>query len=137
MPRFVLLRHDCPADFKPSHWDFMLEREGTLMTWSLDALPSAWATALGESGGGGEAVDATRLADHRLAYLDYEGPISGDRGVVRRCDGGVYCHVVEDGRKLAPPRLDPIAVNLQGRFLQGRIVLAPLEGERWRLQVGA
>jgi hypothetical protein len=35
-------------------------------------------------------VDAQRIADHRLAYLEYEGPISGGRGTVRRLDGGSY-----------------------------------------------
>ena len=32
----------------------------------------------------------TPLAEHRREYLDYEGPVSGDRGAVRRVAGG--CH---------------------------------------------
>lgn len=32
--------------------------------------------------------EATRLADHRAAYLAYEGPVSGGRGVVRRVASG-------------------------------------------------
>ena len=88
MPRFVLLRHECPPSLgKPSHWDLMLEREGRLLTWSLLALPLAW--------GGDEAIAATRLADHRIEYLDYEGPISGDRGAVTRVDRGEYEAVEE------------------------------------------
>ncbi|MBA4104494.1 MAG: hypothetical protein C0485_01965 [Pirellula sp.] len=88
MPRFVLLRHECQPSFgKPSHWDLMLERDGVLLTWSLPALPAAWG---GEGGLAAEQIAATRLADHRIAYLDYEGPISGDRGVVTRVDGGEY-----------------------------------------------
>ena len=92
MPRFVLLRHECPPSMgKPSHWDLMLERDGVLLTWSLEALPRAW-------GGDGASptqeddspLAATRLADHRIAYLDYEGPISGDRGSVTRVDRGEY-----------------------------------------------
>ncbi|MEM7622909.1 MAG: hypothetical protein AAF235_06860 [Planctomycetota bacterium] len=31
-----------------------------------------------------EAFDAQRLPDHRARYLWYEGPISGNRGVVQR-----------------------------------------------------
>ena len=88
MPRFVLLHHECPPSFgKPSHWDLMLECDGVLLTWSLPALPAAWG---GEGGSAAEQIAATRLADHRIAYLDYEGPISGDRGVVKRVDGGEY-----------------------------------------------
>ena len=32
----------------------------------------------------------SKLPPHRLHYLDYEGPISGDRGEVRRVDRGEY-----------------------------------------------
>jgi hypothetical protein len=35
-----------------------------------------------------ELIEMQRIADHRSLYLDYEGPISGDRGVVRRLDRG-------------------------------------------------
>ena len=35
-------------------------------------------------------MDCRSLADHRLAYLDYEGPISGGRGTVARWDCGTY-----------------------------------------------
>jgi hypothetical protein len=88
MPRFVLLYHDCPPSFgKPSHWDLMLERDGALMTWSLAELPASWRTPPGHSS---IELEAARLPDHRLAYLDYEGPVSGDRGHVKRIDRGEY-----------------------------------------------
>jgi hypothetical protein len=37
----------------------------------------------------GEVMDGQRIADHRPAYLGYEGPISGGRGTVRRLRSGV------------------------------------------------
>lgn len=67
----------------------MLERDGVLLTWNLPQLPVAW-------GGDAEAIEATRIADHRIAYLDYEGPVSGGRGTVTRVDGGEYEVVAED-----------------------------------------
>jgi len=104
MPRFVLLYHECPPSFgKPSHWDLMLERDGALLTWSLPALPSAEG---GEGDSAAEQIAATRLADHRIAYLDYEGPISGNRGIVTRVDGGEY-EVLEETEQA-------ICVRLQG-----------------------
>ncbi len=88
MSRFVLLFHVCPPDFgKPSHWDLMLECEGALMTWSLAKLPTSWRTPAGH---GAIELVAARLPDHRLVYLDYEGPVSGDRGHVKRIDRGDY-----------------------------------------------
>jgi hypothetical protein len=35
-------------------------------------------------------VTVVPLGDHRRAYLDYQGPISGNRGEVRRAAAGTY-----------------------------------------------
>ena len=76
MPRFVILRHDSP---RGEHFDFMLEAGDVLKTWALPRPPEI-----------GVEMDCEALADHRLAYLDYEGPISGQRGSVTRWDCGTY-----------------------------------------------
>jgi hypothetical protein len=70
MPQFVLLAHDWPTP----HLDLMLSAGGVLKTWRLAAWPGA----------------AEPIADHRLHYLDYEGPVSGGRGTVRRVLAGEY-----------------------------------------------
>jgi len=75
MPRYVILTHDHPFP----HWDFMLEQGGVLRTWRLLSEPAA-----------GRTVRAETLADHRAAYLDFEGPLTGRRGVVVRWDYGTY-----------------------------------------------
>ena len=96
MPRFVLLEHR----WNGVHWDFMLEAGESLRTWAIDApiVP-------------GDELPARALADHRLAYLDYEGPVSGNRGSVRRNDRGTYEPLVWEG--------DRVAVRLQGAQLVG------------------
>ncbi|MDG3006007.1 DNA polymerase ligase N-terminal domain-containing protein [Paludisphaera mucosa] len=99
-PRFVLLEHRRDG----IHWDLMLERDGVLKTWALDAPPSP----------GAEAT-ARPLPDHRAAYLDYEGPISGGRGSVRRVDGGVYVPIEWAD--------DRVRVRLEGRQLVGELRL--------------
>ena len=75
MPRFVILAHDWPAP----HFDLMLEVGGVLKSWRLLAEPMP-----------GVPVPAEPNDDHRLEYLDYEGPVSGGRGVVRRVDWGTF-----------------------------------------------
>ncbi len=75
MPRFVVLTHDHPF----LHWDLMLEQSGALRTWRLKQPPDAQGPIVAEA-----------LPDHRLAYLDYEGPVSGGRGTVERWDAGIY-----------------------------------------------
>ena len=86
MPRYVILRHDPPADaVRPVHWDFMLESGPRLRTWALQEEPRPGAT-----------IAAVPLADHRTAYLDYEGPVSENRGTVTRWDHGTYATLRED-----------------------------------------
>ena len=51
----------------------MLEAGDVLKTWALPQPPQP-----------GVEMECTALADHRLAYLDYEGPLSGNRGAVTR-----------------------------------------------------
>src|SRR6266481_8830595 len=100
MSRFVILIHDYPE----LHWDFMLEKEAVLRTWRLARQPS-------EAG----PIDAVPLADHRLAYVDYEGPVSGNRGSVRRFDRGEFTVVREI--------VDRLEIQLEGTILQGRALI--------------
>lgn len=80
--RFVILRHHFPGgavgEFS-DHFDLMLEQESQLATWRLEVIPDP-----------DQAVPATRLADHRKVYLNYEGPVSGDRGTVEQVTAGTY-----------------------------------------------
>jgi hypothetical protein len=117
MPRFVLLYHDCPPRLgKPSHWDFMLEDEGVLLTWALAEQPTV-------DGIDGSTIVAVRLVDHRLAYLDYEGLVSGDRGYVSRVDAGAFSWI-----ERTPVRL---RVQLGGTVLSGEAVLTLADGDAW------
>ena len=84
---------------------------------------------------GGVAAGAHRAdllsPDHRLAYLDYEGPVSGGRGSVTRWDQGTY--------ELEHHSDDELAVVLAGRRLAGRATLCRLGGEhlRWEFRLAA
>lgn len=117
MPRYVLLRHELPADVdRVSHWDFMLEYEGVLWTWALEHLPASWRDHLGlDREDASDEVSAKRLADHRLEYLIYEGPISEGRGTVTRVAEGEY--------DLLRRQESSIEVELRGT-LTGQITLA-------------
>ncbi len=80
MPRFVILRHELPPEqARPSHWDLMFEQGGTLRTWTIESELAPHCD-----------VAAQALADHRLEYLKYQGPVSGGRGTVTQWDRGEY-----------------------------------------------
>ena len=77
--RFVVLHHQLPAKSRrSSHWDLFLEQppEWGIMLLSFEApnSPLEW----------GPRTVIRKLPDHRSRYLDYEGPISDNRGSVRR-----------------------------------------------------
>ena len=73
--RFVILEHDHPF----LHWDLLLEDGEVLKSWRLLHFPKI-----------GFSIPAERMPDHRLMYLDYEGPVSGNRGTVKRFASGEY-----------------------------------------------
>jgi hypothetical protein len=113
VPRFVVLRHDHPW----LHWDLMLEVGAVLRTWRLSAPPST-----------GETVFAEPLGDHRAIYLDYEGPVSGDRGSVRRWDAGEYDGFTE--------RDDAAGFRLHGTKAKG-LCSIERDAEGWKLTLVA
>lgn len=104
MPRFVILTHDHPF----LHWDLMLQQEGSLRTWRL----------LQEPDSGGD-IPAEPLGLHRIGYLDYEGPVSGNRGEVIRWDAGEFTVIEETDERWR--------VCLSGRKLKGIAALMRLE----------
>src|SRR5262245_15126113 len=107
MPRFVLLEHDHPY----RHWDFMLEVGAVLWTWRLPSPPA------------GDALPALRIGAHHPHYLDYEGPVSGDRGTVKRWDRGTF----------SPEELgdERVRVWLQGERVTGWVMLHRVVGDEW------
>ena len=101
MPQYVILRHDSPRGV---HFDFMLEVGDVLKTWALPQPPQP-----------GVEIECEALGDHRRAYLDYEGPLSGNRGSVTRWDRGEYNVERQSDEKWV--------VNLASEKLVGRATL--------------
>jgi hypothetical protein len=84
--RYVVLHH---TGVPEEHFDLMFETApgSSLATWRSAVWPVV-------------TVTAERLADHRREFLEYEGPVSGDRGQVRRVAAGEF-HVeaTTDGQR--------------------------------------
>ena len=119
--RTVQLLHELPDG--SSHVDWMIARDPVgqepLISFRLqqridELLP-------------GQRVSAERIADHRPAYLEYEGPISDDGGSVRRLTWG---SVVSENCRL--PSFWTLEILWQDRgdgvSIQQRLCLQPLEG---------
>jgi hypothetical protein len=113
---FVLLRHT--GSRLGEHYDLMLEtRDGTEMEES-----SLWALS---------SHSCPRLQDHRLEwrthgfhrrrYLFFEGPLSNNRGQLRRIDAGVYSVRGHGGR---------LRISLNGLSIRGDYDLFRRQGGR-------
>jgi len=93
----------------------MLEADGILRTWAVDEEPAI-----------GHTLTALALPDHRQAYLDYEGPVSGELGEVRRWDEGTYRLVDEFAS-------EAFVVEIRGRRLSGQVHFerTTTDAQRW------
>ena len=120
MRRFVLHKH---SGCGPVHWDLMLEIDDTLATWRIAADPLAISP--------GERIEAARIHDHRKAYLDYAGAVSGGRGRVEPQDSGQLSVTSDDD--------DVWTFELSGSILQGRFELrcGAHDDDMWTLQRAA
>lgn len=112
MPRFVLMQHDHPF----LHWDLMLEADDVLRTWRLLEAPEP-----------GKSIRAEPLGDHRKFYLNYEGPLSGNRGTVTRCDSGTFVWEEENDER--------VIVQLEGQRARGRALLQKGDFGAWSFRL--
>ncbi len=108
---FVFLEHQYPPPQEAdNHWDLMFEGGDGLVTFATEPVLIS-----------GSSCRARLLPLHRLAYLDYEGPISNNRGRVRRLDRGNYRQIEQAGPGLK--------IEISGQLFVGRLVLQPLSDQ--------
>lgn len=115
MSRFVVQEHHA----RHLHWDFRLEKDGTLKSWAVPKGPP-------------EKKLVKRLAiqveDHELDYIDFEGEIAeGEYGAgsVRIWDSGTYSLESESPKSFV--------FELQGNRLTGKYSLVHLKDKQWLL----
>jgi len=105
--RMVLLRHTLPDG--TGHFDWMFERDSSPSDADSPSLISFRVP---------ERIDlpefprftCVRIQDHRRAYLDFEGEVSGGRGQVQRIASGDVERVLET----------PANIEITGRLGQTR-----------------
>ena len=115
--RYVVLRHDGVAD---PHFDLMLEISpgAPLATWRLTEWPVKAATRL------------EKLPDHRQVYLEYEGPLSGDRGRVHRVEAGTYTSEPQ----WDDPHVIELTLSRPGKLFRRHLRLLRPPEHQWTLE---
>jgi hypothetical protein len=89
-----------------------------LWTWNLRTAPAELPT--------GAIAPARRIADHRRAYLDFEGEVSGRRGTVRIVETGTLEILDLFGERLR--------VRLRGQGGEIVVELEQLQEGEWALR---
>jgi hypothetical protein len=135
--RFVVLHHTgWPG--KPDHYDLLLQfAEGAsdddlvLRAFATvrDEFPLPGACTAGQASSGTGACRLRLQADHRRAYLTFQGAVSGGRGGVERVDEGA-CEM------LAPRATEPedMCVRLAGARLKGCFRLRRVEASTYAFE---
>ena len=124
-PRFVIQQHDAST----MHWDFRLEADGVLKSWSVPKGPST---------DPGDKRLAVPTEDHPLDYADFEGVIpEGEYGAgsVIVWDAGSYRNLTtdDDGDEISvADAVDDghLRVWLNGQKLSGGYALTKMGGDR-------
>lgn len=112
--RFTILQH---TGVPSPHFDLLIETDpqDLLLTFRLEQWPIA------------SPADVARQPDHRRIYLDYQGPISGNRGQVRQVASGQYSKAM-----LTPSAID-ITLDLNPPV---RLSLREVQADHWHLTTG-
>lgn len=98
----------------------MFEDDGTLLTWAVSSKPEPGLCDL-----------AWRLPDHRLAYLDYEGEISGGRGCVTQVMTGTF-----EFQQRSENEIHIQVLALPGWFIELQLQACDQpENEAWQLKI--
>ena len=123
MPKaFAILIHTGQG---AGHYDFLLEQtqQASASTWQFTDNP----LELMLPGDVNQTkIVGRKIQDHRLMYLDYEGPLSNGRGQVRRLDGGTYEIISQADTKMI--------FCLSGGAMQGLFTLELTDGH-WVLRL--
>jgi len=88
------------------HWDLMLESDGFLETYRLDAPPEEIAS---------RPANAQKIFDHPIKFLTYEGSVNEGKGNVSIADAGTY--------RIVKKTDETIKINIDGKLLDGEFEL--------------
>jgi len=103
----------------PDHYDLMIEKGDALLTWRI--LSREFTKFLR-----GLPVHAERIRDHRKDYLDYEGPVSCDRGRIEVYDSGEYAGDASDSVIFLP---------INGTILKGTLSIKEIRENTCMAQI--
>ena len=119
MNDFVVQEHSID---NRTHWDLMVRCGEILLTWQIDQRPEEWSET---------EVMCKKIFDHRLKYLNYEGPISDNRGYVKIVARGQYFD--PKGKLMSCLPFDEVDLVLRSETVHGELSLCHEDGDSWKM----
>ena len=106
--RFTLSRHVVESE---SHFDLFLEHapEERLWTWQIKEMEPVGDVLSGRSKS--FQAFALRIFDHRKIYLDYEGELSRERGIVQKNTSGTWDFIAKTEEMLTIRLVSPLLLG--------------------------
>ena len=95
----------------------MLQAGEVLRTYRLDLPPEELL---------GRPCTATKIHDHPLRFLRYQGSVNEGLGSVRIVDSGTY-HPIDDSP-------ESLRLDFDGEILTGQFRLTHIEGDIWKFE---
>lgn len=122
MPIFVIQQHDATN----MHYDFRLEIDGKLKSWSVPKGPSTDPS---------EKRLAIETEDHQMSYADFEGviPEGYGAGKVLLWDTGEFKNLKKETSLKEQYEKGKIEFWLKGKKLKGGYALIHTDNDRWLL----
>lgn len=111
--KFVIQKHTKTAD--PVHWDIMFETGDVLETFRLGIPPQQLCD---------KKATATKIFDHPVKFLTYQGSVNDGTGSVCIVESGTYQLLNDDPNNRQ--------LQLDGNILKGKFTLELIEEDRWQ-----
>ena len=109
--KFVIQKHIKASNL---HWDLMLEAGEVLETYRLELPPEKLMH---------QTSSATRIFDHPLKFLTYEGSVNKGKGTVEIIEAGTYQLLSESECKKE--------FQFEGKILKGKFSLVHIKDDNW------
>jgi hypothetical protein len=115
MQKFVIQEHTTENE---THWDLMLQQGEALATWQVSIHPTEWP---------GKNIPCWKIFDHRLMYLEYEGPLGQNRGEVKIFTAGTY--------QIIKIEKNNWSIRLKSDIISGNLIIKLIQDDQWELHL--
>ena len=99
------------------HYDFLIKKNDILQCWQFSSIANIEI---------GELIFCKKIFDHRLKYLNYQGPISNNRGKVQIIQNGFLEIIIQEDNL--------VRFRIDSELLNGNFEIRKIQSEAWEFK---